>query len=110
VARPCLIHGDPGAHNLLWDGTITGILDWEWAGFGNPLADLAWVCWTIRFRALPDATRQAFLAAYGMPDPDLATLHAFSVAQIAMILSRVAAIPEARQEWIRRLEATLAAV
>src|SRR5262249_49495018 len=37
---PCLTHGDAGLHNLLWDRRITALLDWEWAGWGQPLLDL----------------------------------------------------------------------
>ena len=105
--RMCFIHGDPGAHNLLWDGKITGLLDWEWACCGDSLADLSWVCWTIRFRALPDAARVAFLAGYGVPSPDPTLLHEFALAHIAMILARVAHLPAPRDEWLRRLAWTI---
>jgi aminoglycoside phosphotransferase len=45
-------HGDYGPNNILFDagtGTITGILDWEWAHRGSdPVADLAWCEWIVR--------------------------------------------------------------
>jgi aminoglycoside phosphotransferase (APT) family kinase protein len=102
-----LVHGDPGAHNLLWDGQLTALLDWEWAGLGDPLTDLAWVCWTLRFRQVAAPVRAAFLAAYGLPEPNRADLRDLALAQIAAILVRVADQPEASAEWLRRLDWTL---
>jgi aminoglycoside phosphotransferase (APT) family kinase protein len=107
-----LVHGDPGAHNLLWDwgAGVTALLDWEWAGLGDPLIDIAWVCWTIRFRQLPAQVGAAFLHAYGGPAhviDERAARHAV-LAQIAQILLRVRDLPPARDEWLRRLAWTLA--
>jgi aminoglycoside phosphotransferase (APT) family kinase protein len=103
-----LIHGDPGAHNILWDNRITGLLDWEWAAIGDPCFDLAWVCWTIRFRRLPATVRATFLNAYTgtIPHPD--QIRSLALAQIAMILVRVQYQPAAYAEWRRRLDWTLA--
>lgn len=50
--RSCLLHGDFWLGNILWsNGSITGVIDWENALFGEPLADLAntrlellWAC------------------------------------------------------------------
>jgi aminoglycoside 2''-phosphotransferase len=42
--RPVISHGDFGSSNILFDpagGTITGIIDWEFAGLGDPATDLA---------------------------------------------------------------------
>jgi aminoglycoside phosphotransferase (APT) family kinase protein len=110
---PCLAHGDPGLHNLLWDGHIRALLDWEWAGWGQPLLDLAWVYWTIRWRGLPDQLWHAFLRAYG-PGPALAgasmpgALRALVLGQIASILARSKDAPAAWDEWLRRAHWTLA--
>ena len=42
--RPVLIHGDFNIHNVLAvEGKITGVLDWECAGFGAPEQDLAYI-------------------------------------------------------------------
>jgi aminoglycoside phosphotransferase (APT) family kinase protein len=43
--RPAvLVHGDFNVHNVLSDrGEVTGVLDWECAGFGAPEQDLAYV-------------------------------------------------------------------
>jgi aminoglycoside phosphotransferase (APT) family kinase protein len=108
----CLVHGDAGLHNLLWDGSIAALLDWEWGGAGNPLLDLAWVGWTMRWRQLPGHLWPAFLAAYmSLEPPDLVitpdALRALALGQIAGILVRVAGQPAAWEEWLRRARWTL---
>lgn len=41
---PVIVHGDYNVHNVLVDdGRVTGILDWECAGFGAPEQDLAYI-------------------------------------------------------------------
>jgi aminoglycoside phosphotransferase (APT) family kinase protein len=107
-----LVHGDAGLHNLLWDGRITALLDWEWAGLGSPLLDLAWLYWTMRWRDLPPALWRTFLAGYS-GGPALAcggspeALRALALGQIVGILARVQEQPAAREEWLRRLRWTL---
>jgi aminoglycoside phosphotransferase (APT) family kinase protein len=107
-----LAHGDPGLHNLLWDGRITALLDWEWAGWGAPLLDLAWLYWTIRWRNLPPALWQRALASYGA-GPALANgatpdaLRALAFGQIASILARAHGHPGRWAEWQRRLRWTI---
>jgi aminoglycoside phosphotransferase (APT) family kinase protein len=40
--RPVILHGDYWPGNVLWrDGRLVGVVDWEDALFGDPLADLA---------------------------------------------------------------------
>jgi aminoglycoside phosphotransferase (APT) family kinase protein len=42
--KPVLVHGDFNVHNILAShGAVTGVLDWECAGFGAPEQDLAYV-------------------------------------------------------------------
>jgi aminoglycoside phosphotransferase (APT) family kinase protein len=69
--RICLIHGDFRTGNYLVDrGRLTGILDWEFAAFGDPLEDLGWMlarCW--RFGAYDReaggiGSRESLLAGY----------------------------------------------
>lgn len=105
-----LAHGDAGLHNLLWGGGYA-LVDWEWAGWGEPLLDLAWVWWTLRWRQAPAEYWAAFLAAYRaarpieQPAPD--ALAALAIGQIAGILVRVREQPAAYAEWLRRAEWTL---
>jgi aminoglycoside phosphotransferase (APT) family kinase protein len=110
---PCLIHGDAGLHNLLWDGRITALLDWEWAGWGQPLLDLAWVYWTMRWRSLPGRLWATFLRAYGsgpaVTSSDVpGALRALAIGQVAGILALSRADPNAWAEWVRRAHWTLA--
>jgi aminoglycoside phosphotransferase (APT) family kinase protein len=106
-----LVHGDAGIHNLLWDGRITALLDWEWAGWGDPLVDLAWVWWTMRWRDLPARLWPVFLAGYGgerpAPVAEPAALRALALGQIAGILVRAQGQAGAWAEWLRRARWTL---
>ena len=46
-----LVHGDFGPQNMIFDvltGTVAAVDDWEFAGLGEPVADLAWCEWIIR--------------------------------------------------------------
>lgn len=104
-----LVHGDPGAHNILWDGELRALLDWEWAGIGNALVDLAWVAWVVRFRQLDEAVWRAFCSAYGPAQASADDMRRLALAQITALLVRTAAIPEMYIEWRRRLRWTLSA-
>lgn len=42
----CFLQGDTGPGNLMYkDGEVTGIIDWELAHLGDPMDDVAWMCW-----------------------------------------------------------------
>ena len=63
-----LLHGDPGIHNFCADpasGRITALLDWEDVLVGDPLFEVAMVATFQPERRMP-----AFLAGYGMAEPD----------------------------------------
>ena len=48
--KKCLLHGDYWPGNILWNNeNISGILDWEYAAIGDPLADLAVTCLDARY-------------------------------------------------------------
>jgi aminoglycoside phosphotransferase (APT) family kinase protein len=110
---PRLVHGDAGLHNVLWAGRITALLDWEWAGCGEPLLDLAWVYWTMRWRDLPGRLWRTFLDAYGSGPAAEAgrqpgALRALALGQVAGILARSRDEPAAWAEWLRRAHWSLA--
>jgi aminoglycoside phosphotransferase (APT) family kinase protein len=109
-----LVHGDFGFHNTLWQTTtdgkvrLSGLVDWEWAGWGNPLVDLSWLWWTLRFRLAPAValesaidgyTRQAVVALGWQPDAVLALVRA----QMAQIVVRTPVGSPPREEWLRRI-------
>lgn len=111
-AAPRLLHGDLGLHNILWDGRRIALLDWEWASWGAPLLDLAWLAWTLRWRKLPEALWHAFLGGYGpgaaqAGDVPADSLRQLALGQIAMILVRSQPNAAAFAEWERRARWTL---
>lgn len=43
----CVLHGDPGAYNTIFqDGLPVALIDWDAAHPGNPVDDLAYMTWT----------------------------------------------------------------
>ncbi len=65
-----LIHADLIPENVIVRDGALFLVDWEYAGFGNPLVDLAMVA--VHF-GLSEEQWQAFLAAYGGVEPDVVT-------------------------------------
>jgi aminoglycoside phosphotransferase (APT) family kinase protein len=63
-----ICHNDTGAYNwIVDDGRFVGMIDWDQAGPGHPIDDLAFLCWSgiPLFREVPvtDAGRRVNLAA-----------------------------------------------
>jgi aminoglycoside phosphotransferase (APT) family kinase protein len=65
------IHRDYRTGNyLVHDGRLSGVLDWEFAAYGNPLEDLGWICTRYWRFARPDlevggiARPEDFIPAY----------------------------------------------
>jgi aminoglycoside phosphotransferase (APT) family kinase protein len=109
---PCLVHGDAGLHNIVWNTRRLSLLDWELAGWADPRLDLAWVAWTIAFRTLPDALWNALLAGYGPRSEaarslDPASSAALALGQVATLLVRSHGRPDAWAEWQRRARWTI---
>jgi aminoglycoside phosphotransferase (APT) family kinase protein len=56
--QPVVLHGDYWPGNVLWrDGRVVGIIDWEDATFGDPLADLAVARQELSWFFGPDSAR-----------------------------------------------------
>lgn len=71
--RPGLSHNDFWHNNFLDDGERLWLVDWEFAGTGDPLFDVATFCLSGRYAREQEA---AVLRAYGYDRADdLATLH-----------------------------------
>jgi 8-oxo-dGTP diphosphatase len=73
-------HNDVGWYNLVFTGSVlTGVFDWDLAGPGLPLDDLAFAAWNDvpLLEPPPDAARRLRLmaAAYGDVDPMLILRH-----------------------------------
>ncbi|MBB6050111.1 phosphotransferase [Armatimonas rosea] len=67
-----LCHGDFWLHNFLDDGKQLWLIDWEFAGRGDGLVDLAKI--TIGGSSYTPAHQQALLHAYGYTEPGDLTL------------------------------------
>jgi len=64
VAPSSLLHGDYWPGNTLWRyGRLTGVVDWEQAGRGDPCQDVACCRLDLAFLAGPEAA-ESFLLAY----------------------------------------------
>jgi len=79
VAMPVAIHGDISASHLLVDGGSVGIIDLDWACYGDPADDLGYLIAHVerlaaRGKVPPgrvDCVREALLEGYGgVNDPD----------------------------------------
>lgn len=71
-----ICHNDPGAYNwIIQSGRFVAMIDWDLAGPGDPVDDLAFLCWTgiPLYREIPaaDVARRIDLVvdAYGGPGP-----------------------------------------
>jgi len=91
-----ICHNDPGVYNwIVSDGRFAGIIDWDIAGPGVPLEDLAFLAWTgvplSHEMSTPDVVRRLRLVAdaYGGVDPRL-LLHAAGT-RMASAAERIAA-------------------
>jgi aminoglycoside phosphotransferase (APT) family kinase protein len=116
------LHGDPGLHNMLIHpkdtqtspnfGTVT-MVDWELAGFGNPLHDVAWATWTLRNRGVGPMALASFQETYGSTVLKAmgwteAVCHRIVSAQMAALLIRTRPDSVERTVWQERIAAHLA--
>jgi aminoglycoside phosphotransferase (APT) family kinase protein len=78
VAEPRLLHGDLWSLNILLDehDRISGVVDWDNASWGDPVAD--WTIYRIRQRA--GTAADAFWETYGPLPTDLAVRSAYAAA------------------------------
>lgn len=88
-ATPGLCHGDFWLHNFLDDGTQLWLIDWEFAGVGDGLVDLAKI--TIGGSEYTPEHQRQLLDAYGYTEPDdLAILH--QMTQLLLLFQAVWAL------------------
>lgn len=79
--RPVLCHNDLLPANLIWDGSRLWLIDWEYAGMGHPLFDLASVSAGAGFS---DEQDRILLESYRgrITQDDLETVHLFKIASL----------------------------
>lgn len=108
-----LIHGDYGPHNVMLRNDSMFILDWEWAGWGNPMFDVAWVVWFVHlhYPHMAKELSEVFLGSYTELTNVEVThdlIRAYSTSKVIQIMNRIKkAHPNVQKEWLRRLEWTL---
>lgn len=97
VAGPTFIHGDISPWNVVWNrGRIVGLLDWDQAGPGRDLEDLAYAAWVWVPLEAPDAVpehwmvRDASLAAQQRRLRLLADAYGASRKERSSLLSEIA--------------------
>ncbi|MBL3700603.1 phosphotransferase [Leucobacter luti] len=88
-----ICHNDPGLYNwVVVDGEFAGMIDWDRAGPGRPIDDLAFMCWSgvplLREIPAPDAARRIALAAAAYGDTAPAALLDAVEARMALIAAR----------------------
>jgi aminoglycoside phosphotransferase (APT) family kinase protein len=113
--RPVVLHGDYWPGNVLWrDDTLAGVIDWEDALFGDPLADLSSarleISWswgfgamdqfTVEYRALRPAVNFTLLPLWDLR----AALRAsgFRMEDWGLPADKLAAARGAHREFIER--------
>jgi aminoglycoside phosphotransferase (APT) family kinase protein len=80
---PTWCHCDLDLRNLLFlDGRPSGVLDWGWAGSGDPASDAA-VAWKV----LPAHAREVFWAALGAAKAEIGRSRGWTLLQCAGALS-----------------------
>ena len=89
-----LVHGDASLANMLVDGAVLRLVDWEYSGFGDPCSDLAGFCTHPRQLGLSDALVDRLIrdhaTALGSGDLEIRT-RAFLRACLAMWCARTGA-------------------
>jgi aminoglycoside phosphotransferase (APT) family kinase protein len=109
-----LTHGDYGVHNVLFKQNCRlTVLDWEWSEWGNPLADIAWVCWftTLHYPESATLLNSLFIKAYTKDQPisfPVEKLKGYCLYKVWKVLNKVQhATVEVQEEWVRRLKWTI---
>lgn len=88
-----ICHNDPGLYNwVVVDGEFAGMIDWDRAGPGLPIDDLAFLCWSgvplLREIPLPEAARRLALAAQAYGGVDTGELLDAVVRRMDLIAER----------------------
>jgi len=113
TGKSTLIHGDYGPHNVLISNDSMHIIDWEWAAWGHPLYDVAWVIWfvNLHYPHFAKELSEVFLNAYKEHSDIPITndlIKAYSTSKVIHIINRIKyANADVKAEWLRRLAWTL---
>jgi aminoglycoside phosphotransferase (APT) family kinase protein len=107
-----LVHGDFGPHNMLFDleaeQPVSGLVDWEFAHFGDPIEDLAWAEWTVRMHHPAHAAATEHLLEHAGSTASWPERRAAMVRRCAELVDQAAARggTDDAERWRRRLAVT----
>jgi aminoglycoside phosphotransferase (APT) family kinase protein len=108
-----LIHGDFGPHNVIYHNNSIIAIDWEWAGYGNPMYDITWVLWFTNihypnyYQILSDIFINTYLK-HNRINISETLIKAYSISNVLKILNRIKKKNiESKNEWVRRLNWTI---
>lgn len=108
-----LLNQDFGPHNTLVSNETLYVIDWEWSGWGNPLQDIAWIIWFLKYH-YPDKANllcQTFINSYkANSDTFISTeqVKSYAISRVMNIMYRIIdADQEVKDEWTKRLKWTL---
>jgi hypothetical protein len=110
-----LVHGDYGPNNIILHQSNIKIVDWEFAGWGSPLFDIAWVIWFAHhhYPNYGKELSEIFLKEYRTHAGitiNKTLIKAFAVSRVIYILGRISETNvEGLAEWRKRLAWTLKA-
>jgi aminoglycoside phosphotransferase (APT) family kinase protein len=80
---PTWCHCDLDLRNVVFrNGRPSGVLDWGWAGAGDPASDTA-----VGWKMLPAEAREAFWEALGSDEAEIARARGWTLMQCAGALS-----------------------
>ena len=74
---PVFTHGDYCLPNIILSGgSLSGVIDWDYAGLADPYTDLEACIWSIKhnYGAAGEELVPFFLWAYGLEEPDMEKL------------------------------------
>ena len=102
---PGLLHGDYWPGNILWrDGEIAGVIDWEDAATGDPLADLGSsrleILWIFGLDAMAAFTEQYKSLMPSLDYTDLSCWDLYAALRPAGKMSGWGLDPETESRWI----------
>ncbi len=91
LGEPCFVHNDYWPGNVLSrGGRLIAVIDWEDAGFGDPMVDVAYCESDMRYAGLDDAADR-FIAKYvEKSGRDLVSLELWAVMALARPLPDIA--------------------
>jgi len=108
-----LVHGDFGSHNTILSDDFMRIIDWEWAGWGKPELDIAWIIWFLHlhYPNYCNELSKIFIDEYLSHkniEINKNVIKKYSLYKVINILLKAIELDEKiKTEWIRRLEWTL---